>query len=200
MSDKVNLSDYVDVPARIAEFRAKYPAGCLQPADLSTPYRVETIGDKTFVVVVAAAYRTPDDIRPGVGMAYELFPGRTSFTKDSELQNAETSAWGRAIVAVLAADTKRSVASQEEVRNRRADQEWESNPTWDAAEQEMLVAGWTAELQGAPTADAVKEVGRRVLLQMNRKELSPNSFEGLQKVAAGRLAEIAKEAQTDEPN
>ena len=195
----VNLDDYVDVPARIAEFRAKYPAGCLQPADLSIPYRVETIGDKTYVMVVAAAYRTPDDIRPGVGMAYELFPGRTPYTKDSELQNAETSAWGRAIVAVLAADTKRSVASQEEVRNRRADQEWESNPTWDAAEQEMLVAGWTAELQGAATEAAVNAIGKRVLRQMNRRELSPNSFEGLQKVAAVRLAQLAREA-TNEPN
>jgi hypothetical protein len=52
-----------------------------------------------------------------------VFPGRTPYTKGSELQNAETSAWGRAIVAVGAADTKKGIASSEEVRNRRGEQE-----------------------------------------------------------------------------
>jgi hypothetical protein len=115
--------DYIDVAARLVEFRGKHPEGSLQPADLTQPFRVETIGDQTYIVVVAAAYRSADDPRPGVGMAYEVFPGRTPYTKGSELQNAETSAWGRAIVAALAADTKRGVASAQEVRNRRAEQE-----------------------------------------------------------------------------
>ena len=47
---------------------------------------------------------------------------RSSFTKDSELQNAETAAWGRAIVAVLASDTKEGIASREEVRNRQTEE------------------------------------------------------------------------------
>jgi hypothetical protein len=111
--------DYIDVAARIAGFREKYPDGSLQPADPAVPYRVEKIGDQTFIVVVAAAYRKPDDERPGIGMAYEQFPGKTNFTRGSELQNAETSAWGRAIVAALAGDTKRGIASAEEVRNRQ---------------------------------------------------------------------------------
>lgn len=119
----VDLSDYVDVATRIAEFRSKHPDGSLQPADLSVPYRVETIGDQTFIVYQAAAYRTPDDMRPGIGTAWEQFPGRTPYTKGSELQNAETSAWGRAIMAVLAADARRGVASQEEIRNRRAERD-----------------------------------------------------------------------------
>lgn len=123
----VDLGSYIDVAARIAEFRGKHPDGSLQPADLTQPYRVQEIGGQTYIVVVAAAYRTPDDPRPGIGMAYEVFPGRTPYTKGSELQNAETSAWGRAIVAVLAADTRRGIASQEEVRNRRAEDE-----DWDA--------------------------------------------------------------------
>lgn len=110
--------DYVDVAERIVEFREKYPAGSLQPADLSKPFEVITIGSQDFVVVVAAAYRTADDQRPGIGMAYETFPGRTPYTKNSELQNAETSAWGRAIVAALAADTKRGIASAQEMRGR----------------------------------------------------------------------------------
>jgi hypothetical protein len=41
--------------------------------------------------------------------------------KNSELQNAETSAWGRAIVACLAADTQK-IATANDVRNRQAEQ------------------------------------------------------------------------------
>jgi hypothetical protein len=68
------------------------------------------------VAYVAAAYRTPDDPRPGIGVAWELYPGTTPYTRDSELMNAETSAWGRAIVAV-GIPTKK-IASADEVRNR----------------------------------------------------------------------------------
>lgn len=113
--------DYNDVAARIREFREKHPEGSLQPADLNVPYRIETIGEKSFVVYVAAAYRSPDDTKPGIGAAWEPFPGPTNFTKNSELQNAETSAWGRAIVAALAADTKRGIATTDEIERRQAE-------------------------------------------------------------------------------
>jgi len=184
------LGDYVDVPARIAEFRTKHPEGSLQPADPTSPYRVEKIGEKTYIVVVAAAYRTPDDARPGIGMAYEQFPGRTPYTKDSELQNAETSAWGRAIVAALAADTKRSVASQEEVRNRQADREWEQNPVWDPLEQEVLVTGFLAELEDAKDEAQIKDIGRRVGAGKKARELSPASVDRITQAAAARKAEL----------
>lgn len=187
---KDRLADYVDVPQRIAEFRAKHPEGCLQPANLAEPFRIQQVGDKTYVVVVAAAYRTPDDPRPGIGMAYEQWPGRTPYTKDSELQNAETSAWGRAIVAVLAADTKRSVASKEEVENRQADREWEANPTWDAAEQESYVDGYVAEIEAAMDEATIKEIGQRVLRAKKAKVLSPSSVDKITQKAAARKAEL----------
>lgn len=113
-----DLSDYVPVADRIAEFRAKHPEGSLRPWDLDRPWQPVQVGDQWFVVVVAAAYRSPTDPAPGVGMAWEPVPGTTSFTRNSELQNAETAAWGRAIVAALAADTKKGVASKEEVQSR----------------------------------------------------------------------------------
>jgi hypothetical protein len=113
---------YIDVASRIGEFRDKHPEGSLQPANLAAPFDIIQLGDQQFIVVVAAAYRSPEDPRPGIGMAYEEWPGRTNFTRGSELQNAETSAWGRAIVAALAADTRQGVASADEVRNRREEQ------------------------------------------------------------------------------
>jgi hypothetical protein len=114
----IDLGSYNDVASRMREFFEKYPDGRLRPA---AAWRVETIGEKQFVVFEAAAYRTAEDPNPGIGTAWEPFPGRTQFTRDSELMNAETSAWGRAILAVGAADTRKGVASAEEVRNRQAD-------------------------------------------------------------------------------
>jgi hypothetical protein len=127
-----SLDDYIDVAQRIADFREKYPEGTLCPADPKEPFRLlqaqgfnkdGSVEQQTFLVVVAAAYRSPADCCPGVGMAWEVFPGRTPYTRGSELQNAETSAWGRAIIAVGASDSKRGIASREEVRNRQAERE-----------------------------------------------------------------------------
>ena len=105
--------DYVDVATCIREFKEVFPTGSLQQVDL----QFVNIGGKDFVVYTAAAYRAPDDERPGMGTAWEPIPGKTPYTKDSEVMVAETSAWGRAIVAALAGETKR-IASAEEVRNR----------------------------------------------------------------------------------
>lgn len=118
-----NADDYVDVAQRIDEFKAKFPEGTLQ--SYVPPFVVEADG-KAFVVYGAAAYRTPDDARPGVGWAWEPVPGPTAFTKNSELQNAETSAWGRAIVA-LGFKTKK-IASADEVRNRADPAESQTPP------------------------------------------------------------------------
>jgi hypothetical protein len=125
--------DYIDVAARITEFRTKHPNGTLAPLNPDKPYDIIRMLEgvtkdgksieQTFIVVVAAAYREPGDPHPGVGMAWEVFPGRTPYTMGSELMNAETSAWGRAIIAVGAADSKKGIASAEEVRNRAAERD-----------------------------------------------------------------------------
>lgn len=116
-------SDYNQVASRIVEARKKHPEGMLQPLDLANPYKVETIGDRTFIVYIAAFYRTADDPRPGIGVAWEPFPGTTPYTKNSELMNAETSAWGRALVAAFAADAKKGIATSLDIRNREAERQ-----------------------------------------------------------------------------
>ena len=139
---------YITVAERIVEFRTKYPEGSLQPADLSNPFTITEINGNPMFVVVAAAYRTPDDQRPGIGMAYEPVPGPTPYTRGSELQNAETAAWGRAIVAALAADTKHGVASAEEVRLAQEHQAPRQNPA--QAQQRIAedhTASWLAAIE-----------------------------------------------------
>ena len=82
-------ADYKDVPARIRDFKEKHPEGSLRPVDRALPLSFETIGEKVFLVYAAVAYRSADDVLPGIGCAWEPFPGTTPYTKNSELQNAE---------------------------------------------------------------------------------------------------------------
>lgn len=115
MANKPNLDDYVDVRERMAEFFAAYPTGSFQ-----SECQFTQVDERWVAIVKASAFRTEDDKRPGQGLAYEFIPGKTPYTKESELQNAETAAWGRAVMAVGAADSKKPIASREEVRNRTA--------------------------------------------------------------------------------
>ena len=146
--------DYIDVATRIADFREKYPDGRLRQKDIQF---IDFAG-KSWVVYTAEAWRDENDPAPAQGTAWEPVPGPTYFTKDSELQNAETAAWGRAIVAVLASDTKEGIASREEVRNRQTEElrsRIEAAGTVD--ELRALWAQASPELQKRITA---REIGR----------------------------------------
>lgn len=177
-------TDYIDVATRIAEVRGDaekhYPEGSFQPLDAAHPYRLEVIDGQAYVVYVAAFYRTPDDTRPGVGAAWETVPGRTAFTRGSELQNAETSAWGRALIAALAADSKRGIASAEEVRNRKAEQDPDqrlaerhrpAEDPWEVVEVDgVWVEEWLTRLTAAgEEADLATLWTEAVAAQKNRK-------------------------------
>ena len=107
-----DLSDYVDVAERIRIFREKHPNGSLQS---EVTIYTDPDGRPTGVLAKAYAYRSPEDIYPGTGHSWMSIPGETSYTKGSEVENAETSAFGRAMVASLTVEAKR-VASQDEVR------------------------------------------------------------------------------------
>ena len=118
MSKDSFAADYIPVNERIAAFIAKYPDGSLRPLWPDEPYRVLGEGETKWLVYGACAFRTPDDPAPGVGLAWEPVPGRTPYTRGSELMVAETSAWGRALAAIGIA-TNKSIASAEEVRSAR---------------------------------------------------------------------------------
>jgi hypothetical protein len=111
----MNLSDYVDVPTRFAALLAKWPELRIKE------HRPEivTIGDKTFISVTMQAWRTPDDPQPCQATCFEPFPGKTSFTRDSEQMNASTSCLGR-LAGLMMSFPK--MASLEEVQNRQTEQ------------------------------------------------------------------------------
>ena len=109
-----SLDGYIDVPSRIKLFLARHPEGSLQ---MDEPQFVEVEGKK-WVIGRAYAYRTPDDPRPGIGTAWEIVPGTTPFTRGSEIQNLETSAWGRAIGA-LGIGIDASIATLDEIQHAK---------------------------------------------------------------------------------
>jgi hypothetical protein len=113
------LDGYLTVAQRIEQLKAKYPDAVLRPYNPDEPFTIKKIGDKEFIVYVAACYKTPDDPMPAVAVAIEPCIPKSNFTRDSMVMNAETSAWGRCIMAALACDTSGKVASADEVRNRQ---------------------------------------------------------------------------------
>jgi hypothetical protein len=106
-----SLKDYVDVAERASLLFAKYP-----DASWETSYEgTHEIGGKTFLIMKATVYRTPDDPRPAVDYAWELVPGKTPYTAGSELMVCSTSAIGRAI-AGLGIGAKRSISTRDEIK------------------------------------------------------------------------------------
>lgn len=143
--------DYIDVATRIVEYREKYPEGSLRQKDIQF---IDFAG-KSWVVFTAEAWRSPDDPCPAHGTAWEPVPGPTAFTRDSELQNAETAAWGRAMVAALAVDTRKGVASSEEVRNRQVDVEGTRKKIAAAISLDALREVWPAAVSSGLKDEAL---------------------------------------------
>jgi hypothetical protein len=111
----MDLSNYVDVPTRFAMALERWP----ELRIIENRPEIITIADKTFISVTMQAWRTPDDPVPAQATCFEPFPGKTSFTRDSEQMNASTSALGRVLGLMMSFGPK--MASAEEVRNRQTD-------------------------------------------------------------------------------
>jgi hypothetical protein len=126
------LKDYVEVRTRIAMFYERWPDGRL----VTGKVKVRMDGDTARVWVQAFAYRTPDDPLPGQGWSWMVLPGTTNFTRGSELENTETSAWGRAIGA-LGIGIDKSIASANEIANK---EEAATPASQNAKEREQLAA------------------------------------------------------------
>lgn len=142
------LGDYVEVKDRIKLFYAAHPEGALVTDRAEFWLDV----DPPRVVVKALAYRTPDDPHPGVGWSWLIVPGKTPYTNGSELENAETSAWGRAIGA-LGIGIDKSIASRNEIDAKAGNDEPPPPPSVQESEGGLIgVAslGKSAPVDGMP--------------------------------------------------
>jgi len=138
----MDLSNYVDVPTRFAAALERWP----ELRIIENRPEVITIGDKTFISVTMQAWRTPDDPVPAQATCFEPFPGKTSFTRDSEQMNASTSALGRVLGLMMSFGPK--MASAEEVRNR---QQTSTPATFVRQPEKPRTASLGANSSNAPT-------------------------------------------------
>jgi len=129
------LGDYVEVKDRIRMFYERFDGGAL------VTDRVELWQDDGVprIVVKALAYRSADDPHPGVGWSWLAIPGTTPYTRGSELENAETSAWGRAIGS-LGIGIDKSIASRNEI-DAKAGEPAEPETTHDGSLVGIVAAG-----------------------------------------------------------
>lgn len=112
----IDLGSYTQVKDRIDLFYKAYPEGRLVTDRVEIWMEVEPAR----VVVKALAYRTPDDPLPGVGWSWMVLPGTSNFTRGSEIENTETSAWGRAIGS-LNIGIGNSIATTDEIEGKKDD-------------------------------------------------------------------------------
>jgi hypothetical protein len=108
-----DISNYVTVAERVAEFYTRYPEGSIQFEFMGV-----MDGDPMKMWGVARAYRSADDPLPGVGTASEFIVGKSPYTNGSELQNLETACWGRAC-ASLNIGTSKGLSTKEEIIGSR---------------------------------------------------------------------------------
>lgn len=141
----IDLEGYIPVNQRIDRFYELYGQGSIitERAFVSSePDGVPRVWCK------ALAYRTAEDPHPGVGWSWMVLPGSTNFTRGSELENTETSAWGRAI-ASLGILIDKSIASQNEVDNKKSERAPDPDPSRvDRTTGEVKAKGETEALLG----------------------------------------------------
>jgi len=116
MSYEDRLGDYVQVKDRLVAALAKHPKLVVIEEDP----QIVTIGDRIFISVTVELW--DETIRISRATAWEPFPGRTPYTRDSEQQNASTSALGRAL-GFLGFGIGKSIATREDVFARSSGDE-----------------------------------------------------------------------------
>lgn len=125
--DKKSLDGYVEVKDRIIAFLEDYPDGRFQS---EVVFHKQWTGeywdrrDKKFkvgqcglIAVKGRVFRGFTDPLPAEGHSWMNTPGTTPYTEGSEIENAETSAWGRALATMGYGITK-SIASKDEIRDK----------------------------------------------------------------------------------
>ena len=109
-----DLSEYVDVKTRLNQALALYP----QLRIVEHRPEITQVGDQLFIECSVTVSRDPDDPIPVTAYIFEPYPGKTTFTKNSEQANGATSVLGRAL-GYMGMGIDKSIASSNEVLGRQ---------------------------------------------------------------------------------
>lgn len=169
-----DLSNYVDVATRIKLLLEKYPNASI----VCTVPKVIDVAGHCFIEVTAHVTCGDGNGRNAVASAWEPFPGKTPYTRDSEMMNAETSAIGRAIGA-LGIGLTGSMASANEVANRQG------QPV-----RTTVVNNTTVTQVGNPPSDKQLWLYKKLLKEAG--QLPPLNIDQMDKFEVSRAIETLK--------
>lgn len=174
----MDLGDYIEVKDRLRMALTDHPA--LRVVE-DTPELLE-IGDRLFLNCRVTVYRDPDDTRPMVAQAWEPLPGRTPYTRDSELMVGMTSALGRAL-GYMGYGISKSIASANEVKNRLTE-----SPQIDANAAGGTKGAWN------PDNRASEKQKRAIFVIAKKKGIPMPDVEAMTMADAGAWIEEADRA------
>ena len=188
----MNLDNYVDVATRLKLALEKYPN--LRVSERG--HEIATFGDTTVLICSVCVWRDVDDKYPVIASASEPLPGRTPYTRNSELMVGMTSALGRCLgymgVGLTALGTKPSIASRNEVEARQ-DQHAEA-PTRPAEPRKAELGSAAGDGPTQPQLRMLKALGYSGPTPRDKREAS-SIIDGLKKAAA--MIEDAKNSPED---
>ena len=158
-----DLSEYVDVKTRLKQALALYP----QLRIVEHRPEITQVGDQLFIECSVTVSRDPDDPIPVTAYIFAPYPGKTSFTKNSEQANGATSVLGRAL-GYMGLGIDKSIASSNEVLGRQ-------QATEDTDRTKVVsIARPTPVLDGPRS----KEIGSARLTAREQTEASQTSNTG----------------------
>lgn len=171
-----DLSNYVDVATRIKLLVEKYPNASI----VCTPPKVVEVAGHHFIEVVTHIACNDGSGREAQASAWEPFPGKTPYTRDSEAMNSETSSIGRCIGA-LGLGLTGSMASSNEVQNR----------------QTVTVVNSTTQTQyGNPPSDKQLWLYKKLLKEAGKTP--PVNIDQMDKFEVSRAIEALKAGEQPE--
>lgn len=148
----MNLDNYVQVSDRLIMALEKYPELRVVEDD---PQVLDWPGGLVLLCKVTV-YRDPDDQCPVTASATEAIPGKTPYTKGSELMVGNTSALGRAL-GYMGFGIRTSIASKDEVQAAR---ERQTNPKRTADD---LVEAATSPVEASDGSEGATGAQLRML-------------------------------------
>jgi len=207
---------YVLVAERLAAFQAAFPNGLIRTSlehvsfDPSQVVEIQlrntdtlTLHGVGLVVVRAEVWKDRTTVgytADGFGLSSMPIPGPTNFTRGSEVENAETSAVGRALAMIgfLAKDStgKPRISSADEIAAKKPDDE-ESADTGDpnakmTARQRGKMFGMAKEAGIDTASDAGKSMLRSVVADTTGKQSSSQLTNGDMDAVYAALDELKK--------
>jgi hypothetical protein len=128
-----SLDNYVDVATRLRLAFDKYPDLRIQ----ETAREVIEMPDKScFIRCTVTVWRDGSDVIPSIATACELYPGKTSFSKNSENEVGFTSALGRAL-GYMGFGIANAIATRDEVQAAQSRQSTQLAPVVNIHEVEQ---------------------------------------------------------------